>query len=168
MFAKDKLILKIYTLIKALPIIKQVKIIDQKRIYNSYFRPNLIKKTFIIYLAYFNKKILIYFAYKTLITLLMVKKVTIPAQYLDFANLFLNKLAIKFFRHFNINKYLINLKSNKHLYYRLSYSPRLVKLKIIKIYVKINLAIILFAYLNLLPKLLSYLFKSLIAFFAYI
>lgn len=44
----------------------------------------------------------------------MVKKIRIPAKYLNFANIFLNKIVAKLFKHFNINKYSINLELDKY------------------------------------------------------
>lgn len=74
---------------------------------------DLTKNAFVVYLNYFNKKILIYLAWQTKIALLLAKKVTVPAKYLDFADGFLKKSAIEFFKHSNINKYVIDLELGK-------------------------------------------------------
>lgn len=56
---------------------------------------------------------MMYLAQKTQIVLLIAKNVTVLTKYINFVNVFLKKLAIKLIKHFNINKYEINLKLNK-------------------------------------------------------
>lgn len=101
---------------------------------------NLNKKTFMVYLIYFRAKILIYLACKTRIALLVAKKKFILAEYLDFSNIFIKKLIAKLSKHFNINKYEINLKVDKQLPYGPIYNLKPIELKIFKIYIKTNLA----------------------------
>lgn len=74
---------------------------------------NLFKKAFIVYIVYFDRKILIYSAWKARIILLLIKKITVLAEYLDFIDIFSKKSAVKFFEHSDINKYLINLELGK-------------------------------------------------------
>lgn len=69
----------------------------------------------------------------------MTKKVINPANYLDFINIFLKKLAVKLSKLSLIKKHLINLELDKQLSYNLIYNLRLVKFKILKIYIEINL-----------------------------
>lgn len=47
--------------------------------------------------------ILIYLAQKAEIALLLEEKITIPAQYSDFADMFLKKLVVEIFKYSNIN-----------------------------------------------------------------
>lgn len=98
------------------------------------------KEVFIVNIAYFDRKILIYLAKKTLIALLLAKKVSVWAKYLDFTNVFLKKLVVELFKHFTINKYFINLELGKKLFYNLISSLKLVDLEIFNIYIEINLA----------------------------
>lgn len=77
---------------------------------------------------------------KAQITLLVIKKVIVLNMYLNFANIFLKKIAIKLFKYFVFNKQSIGLKPNKQLLYRSIYSLRLMKLKSLKTYIKIKLA----------------------------
>lgn len=53
---------------------------------------------------------------------------------------FLKKMAIKLFKYFDINKYIIDLELSKQLSYKLIYSLRQVELKIFKTCIKVNLA----------------------------
>ena len=55
----------------------------------------------------------IYLAPKIVIVLLFNKKITILAKYLDLVDMFLNKLAIKLYKYFGINKYIIHQENNK-------------------------------------------------------
>lgn len=52
---------------------------------------------------------------------------------------FKKKSATELLKRFNINEYAINLKHNKQQLYELIYSLALVKLEILKTYIKINL-----------------------------
>lgn len=74
---------------------------------------NLSKKAFVMHMAYLTWKMLIDLAYKAQITLLVVKKVTILAKYLDYLDIFSKKLAIELLKYFDINKQLIEPKSDK-------------------------------------------------------
>lgn len=65
--------------------------------------------------------------------------------------IFFKKLAAKFLEYFHINKFLINVELDKQLSYSLIYSLRLVKLEILKTYIKIILA-----------NIIIWLFKSLV------
>lgn len=68
----------------------------------------------------------------------MAKQIIILAKYLNFAKKILKKLAAKLFEHSDINKYSINLKPDKQPFYSSIYKIKLVKLKIIKLYIKTN------------------------------
>lgn len=101
---------------------------------------NLRKKVFVMHVAYLEVKMLIYLAYKIQITLLVTEKVIILIQYLNFANIFSKKSAIKLYKRLKINKHIINLELSKQLSYKLIYNFGPVKLKTYKIYIIINLA----------------------------
>lgn len=81
----------------------------------------------------------IHLAQKTWIVLLISKKVTILAKYLDYIKIFLKKLIAKLFKCSDINKYIMNLDLDKQLLYKLIYNLEFVKLEIIKTYIKIDL-----------------------------
>ena len=50
-------------------------------------------KTFVIHVSFLKSKIIIHLARKAQMALLLAKKVIILAKYLDFANVFLKKVA---------------------------------------------------------------------------
>lgn len=66
-------------------------------------------------------------------------KVAMQTKYLDYTNIFLKKLVAKLSKCFNINKHLIELESSKQPPYSIIYSLKLVKLEILKPYIKTNL-----------------------------
>ena len=61
-------------------------------------------------------------------------------EYFNYNNVFSMKNAIKVLEYIEMNNYTIKLKKDKQLPFGLIYSLRLVKLKILKTYIKINLA----------------------------
>lgn len=61
------------------------------------------------------------------------------AKYLDITDIFSKKLVILLLKYSSINNYTISLKIDKQLFYKLIYSLELVKLEIVKTYIKNNL-----------------------------
>lgn len=91
-------------------------------------------------MAHLRAKMLIYFACKAQIALLIIEKVIIPAKYFKFVDIFSKKSATELFKQTKINKYMINLKSNKQPPYGPIYSQKPRKLETFKTYIKINWA----------------------------
>ena len=60
-------------------------------------------------------------------------------KYIDFADVFLSKLAIKLLKHMRINNHAIKLVDNWQSSYGSIYYLALIKLKTLKIYIKNNL-----------------------------
>ena len=83
---------------------------------------------------------IIYPAKKAQITLLLAKNITLLAEYLDLANVFLEKSANIFPKQTRIYEHTIKLKKCKQPPYRPIYSLKLVKSKTLKTYLEINLA----------------------------
>ena len=72
--------------------------------------------------------------------LLFDKVLTIVlAKYSNYKNIFLAKNVIKFPKYIKINNYTIKRKKDKQLFINLIYNLKLVKLEILKAYIKINL-----------------------------
>ena len=71
--------------------------------------------------------------------LLLAKKVTILAKYLDFANIFLEKLANIFLKQIEVNEYAIKLQKGKKSPYKPISNLRPVKFGTLKTYIEINL-----------------------------
>lgn len=71
--------------------------------------------------------------------LLVVEKVVILAKYSNFLNVFSKKFVLKLLVRFDINKHVIDLKFDKQLSYIQIYILGLIKLKIVKTYIKANL-----------------------------
>ena len=101
-------------------------------------------KNFVIYIAALNIEIPnIYLFWVVQIRLLKANKIstTIFAKYFDYINIFSSKLIIKFLKYTSINNYTIELDKDKKLSYSLIYSLGLIELKMLKVYIRINLVI---------------------------
>ena len=66
--------------------------------------------------------------------------IKVSSKYVDFADVFSPKLATKLFEYVGINNHAIELVDNQKPFYNSIYSLSLVKLKILKIYIKNILA----------------------------
>ena len=99
-------------------------------------------EVFIVYISSLSlkSKITIYLSKKAQIALLLAKKITVLAKYLDFANVFFKELTKMLLEYTKINEHIIKLVDGKQLFYRSIYSLELIELKILKTYIKSNLA----------------------------
>lgn len=71
---------------------------------------------------------------------MVAEKVTVPAKYSHYANVFSKEAAAELLKYSSINKHAINLELGKQLPYRPIYSLGLVELKTLKTYINTNLA----------------------------
>lgn len=78
---------------------------------------DLGKKAFVVYVAYLGLKMTIYPAQKAQIASLITKKVVIPAEYLNYANVILEESAAELPKRFEINEHSINLEPSKKPFY---------------------------------------------------
>ena len=62
------------------------------------------------------------------------------AEYSNYNNIFLIENTAKFLKNIKINKRVIKLEESKQPFFGFIYSLKLIKLEILKIYIKINLA----------------------------
>ena len=72
--------------------------------------------------------------------LLLIKKVTVLAKYLDFATIFSEKLANVLSEQTGVNKHALKLKKGKQPSYRPIYSLQPVEFEIFKTYIETKLA----------------------------
>lgn len=95
----------------------------------------------VIQIASIISKIAIHIICQAQIVLLKAKKapIIIPEEYLDYANVFSEKLATMLLEYSEINIHAINLKKGKQPLYRPIYSLKPMKLEILKTYIKTNL-----------------------------
>ena len=139
---------KSYTIIKALPTIKQIQLIDTKKFVIVVLDAN--SKTFVFYVPIGEqKKMNIDFDRKTQIkaqTLAQVRAllfdkafITVSAEYSDYNDVFSAKNVAKLLKNIGINEYAIELEKSKQLPFSSIYNLKLVKLEILKTYIKINL-----------------------------
>lgn len=100
-------------------------------------------ETFIIYVTILNTKIPnISLFWAAQIGLFKANKMSTInfAKYFGYTNVFLSELTIKLLEYININNHAIKLEKDKQLFYSSINSLGPVKLKILKIYIKTNLA----------------------------
>lgn len=98
------------------------------------------KKIFIVHIATITSGITIYSERKAQITLLKEKAlISILAEYLDFANIFSEKLVTVLPEYTKINTHAIDLEKGKQLLYEPIYSLKLVELKTLKTHIKSHL-----------------------------
>ena len=97
-------------------------------------------KIFTVYIAALVKLIiiLIYSSCKAQVGLLRSTKFS--AKYFNFSNIFLSDSTMDLSNYTRINNHLINFLHNKQPPHSLIYSLELMKLKMLKIYIKANLA----------------------------
>ena len=140
-FAEEELIWRTYTAIVILPITKRVQIINWKKFAKVALDPK--KEAFVIYITTVSaKSMIIHLAHKAQIALLKADEalVTIPTKYSDFTNVFSKKSVVELLEHTKINNHAIDLEEDKQPPYGPIYSLGPVKLKILKTYIKTNLA----------------------------
>ena len=85
-------------------------------------------------------KMTIHLARKAQLALLLAKEVTVPTEYSDFADVFLEKSANVPSERTGANEYTIELEEGKQPSYRPIYSLGPVEVKTLKTYIEINLA----------------------------
>ena len=84
-------------------------------------------KTVVMHISFLGSKMTIYLARKAQMALLLAKKVTIPAKYLDYADIFLEKSANVLPEQTRVNEHIIKLEKGKQLSYGPIYSLRPVE-----------------------------------------
>ena len=136
-FAEKELTWRTYTIEDALPTTCWVKLLNQKKFAKEALDENI--EAFIMYVSFLELKMTIYLTRQDQMALLLAEKVTVPAEYSDFADVFLEKLANILPEQIEINEHTIKLENGKQLPYEHIYSLGPVELKTLKTYIKTNL-----------------------------
>lgn len=102
-------------------------------------------ETFVVYIIFFtslNLGVSIYLSCKTQIRVFLAKKTFIVVfdKYAKFINIFFVKKAITLLKYTGVNDYIIILMRNQQPLYGPIYSLKLMELKILKMYIKVNQA----------------------------
>lgn len=116
-FSTERLICRLYTIIKALPTTRRVKLIDKMRFPRIALDKN--SETFVVHIAALDAvKITIYSFWKAKVASLQVNNASIEilSKYLDYANISLIDFAIKLLEHNGINNHTISPIEYKHLF----------------------------------------------------
>ena len=97
-------------------------------------------KAFVVHVSSLRSKISIHPAREAQLALLLTKEVTVPNEYLDFADVFSENSANVLPKRTGANEHIIKLEKVKQLPCGPIYSLKPVELKILKTYIKTNLA----------------------------
>ena len=136
-FAQKELTWKTYTTKKTLPTTHQIEIINWKKFAKAALNKKV--EAFGMHIRSLELRMNIDLAKKAL-TLLLTEKVTVPTEYLDFANVFLRKLANVPPERTSANEHAIKLKKGNQPPYGPIYSLEPVELETLKTYIETNLA----------------------------
>ena len=137
-FAEKELTWRSYTTEEALPTTCWVELIDKKELAKAVLDENI--KAFVVHLASLTSQMSIYSAREAQIALLIAEKVTVPAEYSDFADIFSKESATVLPERTGINEHAIKLEDGKQPPDRPIYSLGPVELETLKTYIKTNLA----------------------------
>ena len=111
-FAEKKLTWRSHTAEEALPTTQKVKLIDKKKFAKVALDENI--KAFVVYVSSLSlgSKMTIHPAWEAQIASLLAKKVTVPVEYSDFADVFSKKSAEVLPERTGINKHAIELEDS--------------------------------------------------------
>ena len=140
-FGNRTLTWKFYTTNEAIPITKQVQLVDPKELVIAAF--NMDNKTFVVHVAIQEREEMPVHAEKQdqVGALLFNKTSTeVPAEYYDYSNVFLAENAAELPENTGMNEHAIELEEGKQPPFGPIYSLGPVELKTLKIYIKTNLA----------------------------
>ena len=136
-FAKKKLTWRTYTIKEAFPTTHQVKIIDQKKFAKAVLDENV--KAFVMHVSSLGLRMTICPAKKAQLALLLAVEVIMPTEYLNFADVFLEKSANVLPKRTGANEHAIELEKGQQPPDGPIYSLGPVELEILKTYIKTNL-----------------------------
>ena len=126
-----------YTTAEALPIIKQIELINKKEFAKVVLDEN--SETFVTHVVSLNLAFGIHPNRAVQIVSLLTKEVKIPDKYSDFANVFSEKKVLVLPGRTELNKHAIDLENGKQLPYGLIYRLSLGELETLKTYIEIHL-----------------------------
>ena len=125
---------------EALPTTKRVQMIGQKELAAAALDPD--EEAFVVHVALLrlSAKVSVHPARGAQIASLVAEEVTIPAEYSDFADVFLKESAAELPGPSDINEHAISLEPGRQPPYEPIYSIRPVELETLKNYIETNLA----------------------------
>ena len=138
-FAEQELIWKTYSAVEALPMTRKVEIIGEKEFAAAAL--NEKDEIFVVHMVALSViDSSVHPSRQAQISLLDVKKVTIPSKYANYTDVFSSNSAAELPEHTDINDHLIDLIDDKQPSYGPIYSPGPVELETLKTYIETNLA----------------------------
>lgn len=117
----------------------RVELVNYKEFAAATLNPK--EKVFVIYVVLLKIQDIVYLSHKAQSALRIANKapVKVLKKYIEYVDKFPKKAITKLLEYTRINDHLTNLEKGKQPSYRPIYSLGLVKLKILKIYIKDNL-----------------------------
>ena len=137
-FAERKLVGRTYSAAEALPTTRRVEIIDKKEFATAALNED--DETFVMHMAALSVGSNVHPSRQAQIASLDVEEVTIPAEYLDYTDVFSPDSAAELPEHTGINDHPIDLIDDKQPPYGPIYSLGPVELETLKTYIETNLA----------------------------
>ena len=139
-FAQKKFTWRSYTNSETLSTTRQVKVIGQKEFATAALDPD--EKDIVVYIVSLSlgSKIAIHSVWEAKIAALVTKKVIVPPECSNYANIFSEASVAELPEHNNINEHPIDLVDNKQPFYGPIYSLGPVELETLKTYIEIILA----------------------------
>ena len=136
-FAERELVWRTYSAAEALPTTRRVEIIDKEFATAAL---NEDDETFVVHMAALSVGSTVHPSRQAQIASLDVEEVTIPAEYLDYTDVFSPDSAAELPEHTGINDHPIDLIDDKQPPYGPIYSLGPVELETLKTYIETNLA----------------------------
>ena len=117
-FSEKELTWRSYIAKKALPTTQRVELINKKEFAKVALNENI--EAFMVHVSFLNLglKMTIYSDWEAHIALLLAEKITVSAEYLDFADIFSKKSAKVLLEHIRIDKHAFELENGKQPPYR--------------------------------------------------
>ena len=137
-FAERELVWRTYSAAEALSTTRRVEIIDKKEFATAVLNED--DKTFVVHIAALSVGSNIHLSRQAQIASLDVEEVTIPAEYLDYTDVFSPNSVAELPKHTGINDHPINLIDDKQPSYGPIYILGPVELETLKTYIETNLA----------------------------
>ena len=139
-FAEKELTWRSYTAKEVLPTTRKVELINKKEFAKAALDINI--EAFVVHMSSLSlrSKMTIHLAWEAQIASLRAKKITVPTEYSDFADVFSKESGEMLPERSGINKHAIELEDDNQLPYGPIYSLGSVKLKTLKTNIETNLA----------------------------
>ena len=137
-FAEKELTRRTYTTEEAFLTTRRVEIIDRKEFAKAVLDENI--EAFVVHVSSLELRMSIHLAREAQLASLLTEEVTVPVEYLNFANVFSEKSANVLSERTGASKHAIKLEEGKQPSYGPIYSLEPIEVETFKTYIETNLA----------------------------